>query len=121
MQMETLFEKANVTITVKRVYGEPINVDGVTVIPAADVRGGGGGGEGEDAEHSNRGVGGGFAVMAKPAGAFVVKDGDVRWRPAVDVNRLMATMAVMVSGIVVRTALRRRRDRHERGHRRHSS
>ena len=29
-------------ITVRRVYGEPIEQEGVTVVPAAAVRGGGG-------------------------------------------------------------------------------
>jgi uncharacterized spore protein YtfJ len=37
-------------ITVKRVFGDPYEKDGVTVIPAAKVIGGGGGGEGEAPE-----------------------------------------------------------------------
>jgi uncharacterized spore protein YtfJ len=69
-------------LTVKRVYGEPYQEDGVTVIPAAVVMGGGGGG-GDAAGNG----GSGFGLVARPAGAWVIKDGDATWRPAIDVNR----------------------------------
>ena len=72
-------------ITVKRVFGDPIETEGVTVIPAAKVGGGGGGG----GDNENNG-GGGFGLGARPVGAYVVKGDDVRWVPAVDVNRLLA-------------------------------
>jgi uncharacterized spore protein YtfJ len=36
--------QAKDVITVRRVYGEPIQEDGLTIIPAASVMGGGGGG-----------------------------------------------------------------------------
>ena len=39
---EDLVEGARDLITVKRVYGDPYEQDGMTVIPAASVRGGGG-------------------------------------------------------------------------------
>jgi uncharacterized spore protein YtfJ len=66
------------------VFGQPYEKDGMTIIPAVKVRGGGGGGEsGEDAG------GGGAGVAARPAGAFVIKAGDVTWLPAVDVNRIV--------------------------------
>ena len=95
-------------ITVRRVYGEPIEQDGVTIVPAAAVRGGGGGGG--DTEGNG---GGGFGVSARPVGAYVIREGEVRWRPAVDVNRLMLGWQI-VSGLAVlvaaRLARRRRRD-----------
>jgi len=69
-------------ITVRRVYGEPYQEDGVTIIPAAHVAGGGGGGG------DTQGNGGsGFGLSARPVGAWVIKDGDVTWRPAIDVSR----------------------------------
>jgi uncharacterized spore protein YtfJ len=71
-------------ITVKRVFGEPIEADGVTLVPAAKVGGGGGGGG--DSEGDG---GGGFGLGAKPVGAYVIKGEDVKWVPAVDVNRLI--------------------------------
>jgi uncharacterized spore protein YtfJ len=82
-------------ITVRRVFAEPYERDGVTVIAAATVAGGGGGGSGHE-EGSQEGEGGGFGMGARPAGAYVIKDGDVRWRPAVDVNRLFATLGAVV-------------------------
>src|SRR5437879_7289200 len=51
-------------MTARRVYGEPYQQDGVTVIPAANVWGGGGGGG--DTEGNG---GGGFGMVARPATA----------------------------------------------------
>ena len=85
-------------ITVKRVFGDAIESEGVTVIPAAKVGGGGGGG----GDNENNG-GGGFGLGAKPVGAYVIKGDDVKWVPAVDVNRLVAFAFVV--GLVF--ALRR--------------
>ena len=72
-------------------FAEPYEQDGVTVIAAATVAGGAGGGGGRD-ERGQEGEGCGFGVRARPAGAYVIKDGRVWWRPAVDVNRLFATI-----------------------------
>jgi hypothetical protein len=36
-------------ITVRRVFAEPYERDGIVVIPPAEIRGGGGGGSGDDA------------------------------------------------------------------------
>lgn len=79
-------------ITVKRVFGDPYEKDGVTVIPAAKVMGGGGGGEGEAPEGQGKGMGSGFGfgIAARPAGAYVVRGDEVKWLPAVDANRVIA-------------------------------
>jgi uncharacterized spore protein YtfJ len=91
-------------ITVRRVYGEPIEQDGLTVVPAAAVRGGGGGGG--DSEGNG---GGGFGVAARPVGAYVIRDGEVVWRPAVDVNRLaVGWQVVSALGFLVAWAVGRR-------------
>jgi uncharacterized spore protein YtfJ len=44
MKVGEVLSSARDTFTVKRVYGEPYEKDGLTVIPAAVVRGGAGGG-----------------------------------------------------------------------------
>ena len=49
-KVEEILSEARDTLTVRRVYGEPIVHNGVTIVPAAAVRGGGGGGEGEPGE-----------------------------------------------------------------------
>ena len=38
-------------------------------------------------------------MLARPAGAYVIKDGRVWWRPAVDVNRLVATIGAVAIAI----------------------
>ena len=86
-------------ITVRRVYGEPYQEDGVTIIPAAHVVGGGGGGG------DTLGNGGsGFGMSARPVGAWVIKDGDATWRPSLDLNR--AILMGQIAGIVMLLTLR---------------
>jgi uncharacterized spore protein YtfJ len=92
-------DQARDAITVRRVYGEPYQEDGVTIIPAANVMGGGGGGG------DTLGNGGsGFGLSARPAGAWVIKDGDATWRPALDLNRVI--LVGQVVGIVMFLSLR---------------
>jgi uncharacterized spore protein YtfJ len=93
--IDELLRGAQDAIAAKRVYGEPVERDGVTVIPAAAVRGGGGGG-GDD---TNNG-GGGFGLMARPVGAYVISGENVAWKPAIDVQRLMLGWQ-MVAGLAV--------------------
>ena len=83
MDVDELLAQARDAITVSRVFGEPIEEDGVTIVPVAAVRGGGGGGG--DAEHNG---GGGFGIAARPVGVYVIHGGEVTWRPAVDPMRL---------------------------------
>lgn len=96
-----------------RVFGEPVERDGVTVIPAAAVRFGGGFGSGSGEgpnEQSGRGEGGGGGFSATPVGAYVIKDGRVRWAPAFDLNRaiLGGQLLVLIALVVFGRALRRR-------------
>ncbi len=96
--LETI-NQAKDALTVRRVYGEPYQEDGVTIIPAAHVMGGGGGGG--DAEGNG---GAGFGLSARPAGAWVIRDGEARWRPALDLNRVI--LMGQLAGIVMFLALR---------------
>ena len=48
MKLDDVLNSARDSFTVKRVYGEPYEKGGLTVIPAAVVRGGAGGGTGHD-------------------------------------------------------------------------
>lgn len=95
MDVDQLLSTARESLTVRRVYGEPVERDGLTVIPAAAVAGGFGGGRGTDPQ-GQEGEGGGFGMSGRPAGAYVIRDGDVSWRPAVDVNRLVAVVGLVV-------------------------
>ncbi|WP_235947712.1 spore germination protein GerW family protein [Nocardia terrae] len=96
-------------MTAKRVFGEPTESGGVTVIPVASVGGGGGGGGGGPSE-GEQGEGVGFGFGAKPVGAYVLKDGKVDWRPAVDVNALISAIArVLVVALITRLVIQRKR------------
>lgn len=106
MNVTEVFEEAKQTIGSKGVFGTPYEKNGVTVIPAARIMGGAGGGEGPapkaiDGEAPGgttiaTGSGAGFGVSGHPTGAFVIKGNDVRWVPAVDVNRLMLGFQVVL-------------------------
>jgi uncharacterized spore protein YtfJ len=109
MKVAELATTVRDAITVSRVFAEPYEQDGVTVIAAATVAGAAGGGGGHD-ERGQEGEGGGFGVIARPAGAYVVKDGRVWWRPAVDVNRLIAAVgAVAIAYLFTRVRIEKAR------------
>lgn len=94
MNVTEVLSAAKDAITVKRVYAEPYEKDGLTVIPAAVVGGGAGGGTGQD-DKGQEGGGGGFGMSGRPAGAFVIKDGQVDWRPAIDPNRIVVMVGLV--------------------------
>jgi uncharacterized spore protein YtfJ len=96
VDMNEAMTAARDAMTVRRVFGEPCERDGVTVIPAAVVVGGMGGGSGQrGGDTGDTGDGGGFGVIAVPAGAYSIRDGQVRWHPAVSVNLLVAAATVV--------------------------
>ncbi len=115
MDPNELMQQARDALTVTRVFGEPYERDGVTVIPAASIRGGAGGGRGEgptpDGGGTGSGSGGGFGLTAKPAGVYVIEGTKVRWQPAVDVNRIIlgGQIVAIVMLLVIRGVLRRGR------------
>jgi uncharacterized spore protein YtfJ len=97
---------------VRRVFGEPIERDGVVVLPVAVVRGGAGGGGGQGSKDAGgEGLGGGYGFTARPGGVFVIRDGAVEWQPAVDVTALAlgGQLVAIVGLLVARSVLRRRR------------
>ncbi len=110
MDVKAVIEQARDALSVKRVFGDAIQQGGVTVIPAARVGGGAGGGGGAGPSGQGSGEGSGFGMSARPAGVYVLKDGDVRWRPAVDVNRIVLGMQIVagIALLVLLQALRRR-------------
>ena len=125
MDVGNLLTKASENLSVRRAFGAAYEKDDMLIIPVAIVGGGGGAGtgrsrprdaaagpgrppEGELAGHdlvpqdSERvDAGGGFGGLVLPAGAYVVKGGQVRWVPAVDV-----TIVVFASVTLVRVLAR---------------
>jgi uncharacterized spore protein YtfJ len=111
MDVAEMLSTARESLTVRRVYGEAVERDGVTVIPAASVAGGFGGGTGKDPK-GQEGEGGGFGMTGRPAGVYVVRNGEVSWRPAVDVNRVVGVVGlVLVAYLLMRPRLARARAR----------
>ena len=101
---------AHDSINVRRVYGEPYERNGVMVIPAAAVLGGGGGGTGDQPDGTSGG-GAGFGLRARPVGAYVVRDEQVSWEPAMDMSRVIlgGQLIALAALFVIRSIARRRR------------
>ena len=90
MDMEQVLERAQGMLNGHKVFGEPIEIGGNTLLPVSTVRGGGGGGS------KNHEGGGGFGMDARPAGVFVVnKQDQVKWQPAIDVNRIVLGIQIV--------------------------
>jgi uncharacterized spore protein YtfJ len=95
MDLEALLQGHRDAVNVRRIYGDPIEQDGMTVVPATAIFGGTGGGG--DTEGNG---GGGFGLIGRPVGAWVIKDGDVTWRPAFDLTRLAVIGALTLFAVV---------------------
>jgi uncharacterized spore protein YtfJ len=110
MEVQEVLAQARDSMTVKRVYGEPYEKDGVTIIPAARIQGGAGAGGGEDPQGQGRGSGSGFGVNARPVGAFIIRGGELSWRPAVDVNRIIlgGQVVAVVALLTIRAIVKAR-------------
>jgi uncharacterized spore protein YtfJ len=93
VNVDELLTGARDAVSVRRVFGDPIEQGDTVVVPVAAVSGGGGGGG--DSEQNG---GGGFGLRARPVGAYVLRDGEVSWKPAIDPLRLTVGWQV-VAGI----------------------
>ena len=87
MEVDKVIEESRAMFGAGRVFGEPYERNGVTVIPAAKIAGGGGGGSDES---DDGGGGAGFGISARPAGALIIReDGSVRWKMPFDLNKVI--------------------------------
>jgi uncharacterized spore protein YtfJ len=114
MTATDLVSKVREAMTVRTAIGEPVVHGDVVVIPTAKVRGGAGGGTAEGkGEGEDSGTGGGFGMTSTPIGAFVIKDGTVTWRPAIDINKvilggqIVAVVALLTIRAIVKARSRR--------------
>ena len=118
VELQEPFRSLRESLSAGRVFGEPVERDGITVIPAATVIGGGGGGGGSGGQMSEEGdgsageqgsgLGMGFGGVAWAAGAFEIKEGRVTWRPAVDLTRVLLA-AVGVALVLAKAVLAARK------------
>jgi hypothetical protein len=101
-------------MTARRVFGDPVEVRGVTLLPVATIGGGGGGGQ------QGEGTGGvGFGLGARPAGVYVIREGGhVSWRPALNLNlvilggQIVALTAILTARAVLTAWARQRAATH---------
>src|SRR5579863_2825382 len=78
--LERLARRLSGKARAANVFAEPIERDGVTIVPVAKVRWGFGGGRGME-RGRRRGMGGGGGVQVAPLGYIEIQDGQSRYRP----------------------------------------
>ena len=106
---ESIAERLHSSANVRTVYGEPVEMQGKTVIPVSKVRYAFGGGParfGDDGVVTEA-AGGGGAVQAEPIGVFEVTDTAARYVPVENDTAVVAALAVgFVVGVLIGRALR---------------
>src|SRR2546421_225077 len=100
------------------VFGEPITHEGIVVIPVARIGGMAGAGTGNrsdtgTSEGAGKSEGAGFSMRAAPVGVFVIRNGTVRWRPAVNINKIIfgGQVVAIVALLTVRSIVKATRCR----------
>jgi hypothetical protein len=87
-------------------FAPPYERDGASVITATAARthrATRGNGAGSDRSGFDAQMGG-----SRPMGAFVVKDGRVRWHPVVDLTKVITTAELVVGGVLIARRLAER-------------
>ena len=89
----TIAEKLGAVARASTVYSEPIEREGITVIPVAKARWGFGGGVGHRKDED--GAGGGGGVQVTPVGFIEIRNGQAEFRPI----RTMSVPLLILGGI----------------------
>jgi uncharacterized spore protein YtfJ len=92
-------------VGVKTAYGEPVDIDGVKVVPVALGYYGFGAGSG-GATDNVQGSGGGGGGLSVPLGAYVGEQGRVRFEPNIIGLVLVATPFIFVVGHALKSIIR---------------
>jgi uncharacterized spore protein YtfJ len=108
----TMAEKLGAVARAATVFGEPVERDGITVIPVAKARWGFGGGAGQRKEEGGRGkqedgVGGGGGVQVSPVGFIEIKNNEANFRPIRTVSPAWIIMGSIFSLLLLRATLKR--------------
>jgi len=125
--MASIAERLGKGARAAAVFGDPVERDGVTIIPVAKARWGFGGGSGSDgaaaeaeaseaeaqpgakqrrgrAGRSGRGgtgSGGGGGAMVAPAGFIEIKDGKADFKPVVDASTIAIVGTVAIALVLI--------------------
>jgi uncharacterized spore protein YtfJ len=108
------------TADVKKVYGEPVQSNGQTIIPAAEVLAGigfgvgAGGGQSKDSPEGGFGSGGGGGgrTFSRPVAIVVAGPQGVEIKPVFDMSKIALT-ALTAFGFMMVTVARMQRGPHE--------
>jgi uncharacterized spore protein YtfJ len=108
----TMAEKLGAVARAATVFGEPVDRDGITVIPVAKARWGFGGGAGQRKEEGARGkqadgAGGGGGVQVSPVGFIEIKNNEANFRPIRTVSPAWIIMGSILSLLLLRATLKR--------------
>lgn len=99
--MEAMVERLGAAARASTVFSEPIEREGITVIPVAKARWGFGGGVGHRKDEDGAGGGGGLQVT--PVGFIEIKNGGAEFRPI----RTLSMPMMILGGISTILLLRR--------------
>lgn len=98
--VERLAERIGTRFGSTAVFGEPVEAEGVTVIPVARATWGFGGGTGTRPEAEGEGEGGGGGGSTSPVGFIELRDGKASFRPIVDPRPfVLAAAAGLAAGV----------------------
>ena len=104
-------DRLQAAATAKTVYGEPLLIEGKTLIPVAKVRYGFGAGSAGDAdENPDGGGGGGGGVEISPIGVIEITPGETRYvsleGPRAFIKYALVAMAIIALAVGLRQARR---------------
>jgi len=107
--VQNTMDKFMAVADVKRVYGETVQHENATIIPAAEVVAGmgfgagyGAGGPGGDAGGNGGGGGGGGRAFARPVAVIIADEKGVRVEPIADRTKVLLT-ALTAAGFIAAT------------------
>ena len=101
----TIAEKLGAVAKAATVFGEPVERDGITVIPVAKARWGFGGGAGQSGDED--GAGGGGGVQVTPVGFIEIKNHEANFRPIRTASLPWIVVGSVVSLFLLRSTWKR--------------
>jgi uncharacterized spore protein YtfJ len=106
--VERLAQRLGASVQSANIFGQPVERDGVTVVPVAKASwgfGGGGGSGGEGTPGAGTGSGGGGGVSVKPVGFIELSGGQAQFRPIREVDEVKIILASAVATAVLLAGL----------------
>ena len=77
--IQSIIDRLQGSASVKTVYGEPIKIEGKTIIPIAKISYGFGAGSGSSKEENGQGGGGGGGIAVRPKGVLEITSDETRF------------------------------------------